>query len=702
MNRRMLFSTIICITVLTLFLLLITHVHIIQTVYADTYNGVDMYDDDPVFDYEIPEYELLDWYDLYQDFIGDRGYEFEHTDFLGDISFHTAIGAQGIQFMDCYALKNSDECVVYAGDVVANTNKIIIPETIYDAVTETNRKVVGLIAYSDHDKDWDPYDEDLEPCDIYASAVGSEWKLKEIVLPKNLRFIGRGALSGYEDLEKITFNSTGNLTIEKQAFGGCTSLKEVNFNTTGKVTVQDRAFYNCKSLEAIAFPSNSNVSVVAMQGCTGLLSIQNAPGTVDLGEFNTQDEQFRLKRISFREGEKIIGGIRCDTIAWDDDSGQSDETDKSSLTDVTIPSSAEVITGLDNTGITSISLPSGVRLIDAEAFKNCKSLTYINLPQQLIAVGYGAFENCSSLTGITELPPNVRFVLDFAFYGCRKLNMSVKHPNTELYYQYKDSGITNITLPHNVFEIYPSGLTGCPNLQSIEISGGSDNTAFMTKDGILYVGVDYDYAKDKFKSWAIAKYPAGMSNSGSYTIPDFVKGVCAFAFDDCSFTEIHIHEKLKYIMDDWMASLTEDKCYYPFSRMKTNPTLYVYRYSKAHSYFDDSYMYYDNPIKYVDGKCVADAKVAKKVKISKFRAKSKKRKITLQWAKCKNVTGYEVWYKIKGSKKWRWLSDVKSNKKTTSKLKKGKKYSFRVRSFKSINGWDFYGKWSRVKTVKCK
>ena len=46
-------------------------------------------------------------------------------------------------------------------------------------------------------------------------------------------------------------------------------------------------------------------------------------------------------------------------------------------------------------------------------------------------------------------------------------------------------------------------------------------------------------------------------------------------------------------------------------------------------------------------------------------------------------------------------------KKTTSlkavskKLKKGKAYQFRVRTYTTINGKPYYGKWTKVKTVKC-
>ncbi len=36
------------------------------------------------------------------------------------------------------------------------------------------------------------------------------------------------------------------------------------------------------------------------------------------------------------------------------------------------------------------------------------------------------------------------------------------------------------------------------------------------------------------------------------------------------------------------------------------------------------------------------------------------------------------------------------------KLKKGKVYSFKVRTYKKVAGKKVYGKWTKVKSVKCR
>lgn len=93
---------------------------------------------------------------------------------------------------------------------------------------------------------------------------------------------------------------------------------------------------------------------------------------------------------------------------------------------------------------------------------------------------------------------------------------------------------------------------------------------------------------------------------------------------------------------------------------------------------------------------------AKALKVKKLAVTCKSRKFTVKWAKTKNVSGYQVQYRIKG-KKWNTLKkSTTANKVVSKKLKKGKQYVFRVRTIKKINGKKYYGKWATSKAKKCK
>ena len=82
-----------------------------------------------------------------------------------------------------------------------------------------------------------------------------------------------------------------------------------------------------------------------------------------------------------------------------------------------------------------------------------------------------------------------------------------------------------------------------------------------------------------------------------------------------------------------------------------------------------------------------------------------KKRFTVQWKKDKKADGYQVQYstdkKFKKNVKSVNVSK-KSTKATVKKLKKGKTYRVRIRSYKKINGKKYYSGWSKMKSVKVK
>ena len=66
------------------------------------------------------------------------------------------------------------------------------------------------------------------------------------------------------------------------------------------------------------------------------------------------------------------------------------------------------------------------------------------------------------------------------------------------------------------------------------------------------------------------------------------------------------------------------------------------------------------------------------------------------------ITGYELRYKVKGTKKWKTKKfSAKSTKLVLKKLKKGKQYQVRARAYyKSPKGNYIYGEYGPIKTSK--
>ena len=93
---------------------------------------------------------------------------------------------------------------------------------------------------------------------------------------------------------------------------------------------------------------------------------------------------------------------------------------------------------------------------------------------------------------------------------------------------------------------------------------------------------------------------------------------------------------------------------------------------------------------------------AMKLTVKGLKAKAKKRKFTVKWKKNVEADGYRVQYKLSGAKKFKTLKTLTKTKAVTKKLKKGKKYEFRVAAYKKINGKKVFGMWTEAKIVKCK
>ncbi len=84
--------------------------------------------------------------------------------------------------------------------------------------------------------------------------------------------------------------------------------------------------------------------------------------------------------------------------------------------------------------------------------------------------------------------------------------------------------------------------------------------------------------------------------------------------------------------------------------------------------------------------------------------KTSKKTVTASWKKI-DASGYELQRSTlknfkKGVKKYTVSSKTASKKIT--KLKKGTRYYFRIRAYKTIGGKKYYSSWSKTKSVKCK
>lgn len=109
-----------------------------------------------------------------------------------------------------------------------------------------------------------------------------------------------------------------------------------------------------------------------------------------------------------------------------------------------------------------------------------------------------------------------------------------------------------------------------------------------------------------------------------------------------------------------------------------------------------------------DGKVVATCTVnvskpvvTKPAKVKIKSAKKKGKKVTLKWKRISDAAGYVVYMKT-NSGKFKAVKTVKKAKKVKAviSLKKGNKYSFKIRAYKLDEETNVYGAYSKIKKVK--
>lgn len=89
-----------------------------------------------------------------------------------------------------------------------------------------------------------------------------------------------------------------------------------------------------------------------------------------------------------------------------------------------------------------------------------------------------------------------------------------------------------------------------------------------------------------------------------------------------------------------------------------------------------------------------------KVASLKIKSVKKTHRFKLKWKKL-SVKGYQIQYRQKKGS-YRTLKNLRGNRFTTRRFSAKRKYTFRVRAYRVVNGKKVYGAWSKAKTVRCR
>ena len=192
----------------------------------------------------------------------------------------------------------------------------------------------------------------------------------------------------------------------------------------------------------------------------------------------------------------------------------------------------------DCSGLTSLTLPSGVTEIGNAAFEGCSGLASLTLPSGVTKIGDNAFCDCSGLTSLT-LPSDVTEIGNAAFEGC--------------------SGLASLTLPSGVTKIGDNAFCDCSGLTSLTLPSGVTeigNAAFEGCSGLTSLTLPSDVTEIGNAAFE------GCSGLTSLTLPSGVAKIGDYAFHGCSgLTSIYVYtEKLPNMGSDVFDGCDAKKC----------------------------------------------------------------------------------------------------------------------------------------------
>lgn len=146
--------------------------------------------------------------------------------------------------------------------------------------------------------------------------------------------------------------------------------------------------------------------------------------------------------------------------------------------------------------------------------------------------------------------------------------------------------------------------------------------------------------------------------------------------------------------------------FYTFSINSPHQHNYKYSYSVASTYTSKGYDVYTCSCGELYKTNYKPVKKLDKVKLKSVTSSKRDHTIKASWDKKSGASGYQIYYSSnKSFKKISAKKIIKSGKATAyvgKNFTKGKTYYAKVRAYKNVNGQKAYGKWSNVKSVKCK
>lgn len=586
---------------------------------------------------------------------------------------------------------------------------IDFPDGITDIVFPSSIKTIGRSAFDSAE-----FEEITIPdtvTKIEDGAFANNSKLKKIVLSKNLKCVGDLFLSWCSSLEQVEFQ--GELEdLGSNAFSNCSNLKSITL-PNGITELGDNLFSSCVSLENVVIPDTVKIiHEAAFYDCDSLTTISLPDGLVRIDDFafNNCD---KLQSIAIPDSVTSIG----DDVF----------TNCNNLTDLKIGSGIKKINYYDFKGVKGIknlTLSEGLEEISSCAFTNQPNLKYVVIPKSVTSIGERAFG--FELYYLDENEENYGYRnVDGFKLGVYAGTAGEEYAKTfnipyDIIPEHTHSYTSKVTKPATCTENGVKTYTcecGDSYTESIPATGHNYGDFVVTKPATC----TEDGVKTKTCANCNDKITESIPKTG-HTSSDWiidknaainVKGskhkeckVCKTVLETAEIPALPM-------ISIQGASVSVSTSSYIFDNTAKTPSVTVTLNGKTLKNGVDYTVSYSNNknvglgIVTITGKGDYTGTIAKNFKIyptkqSIQKLETRYKGFFVDWVQKGSATGYEVQYSTSSSMSGAVTKKLTANKPdtlTVSKLKSGKKYYVRVRSYTNVNGEVYYGDWSDVKSI---
>ncbi|MBQ9015772.1 MAG: leucine-rich repeat domain-containing protein [Firmicutes bacterium] len=347
---------------------------------------------------------------------------------------------------------------------------------------------------------------------------------------------------------------------------------------------------------------------------------------------------------------------------------------------------------------TGIIIGEGITSIGRSAFSQFDKLTDLHLPESLVRIDNQAFYRCDALTSV-QVPSGVTEFGENVFWSGYVSGLSGKH----------------------IYKTRFCAICTAPAIQYAKDCGMSYTAQHM------FGTPTYTWSEDskECKAWAPCIY------NPKHGRKEIAKAKAEGDWLVAEFEKAEFENQRKELPEGWEPEPSEDvidisgknvlEIYEVYSKVYTGkpqtqkPDIYT-----ETDWLEEGVDYrltYENNVNVgravmiITGIGRYTGTVRKTFKInpkptSLKSVRKAKRAMTVKWKKqAVQTSGYEIQYSLKKNFRSARIVRIADNRKTAKKIKKlksKKQYYVRVRTYKTVNGTDFFSKWTTAKKVKVK